>query len=379
MSAPVVIQGTPVGSPHAVSAYASNHHHHHQNQNQNQNQTPSGNSEHEEKKTSGCRDPIFVFLFYGNLAAMIAVAAIYGPSAFDDAATYNYEGYVMAVIIVALISLIFSGLGLLILMRFPETIIKASLIFVVVLSLVWCVVSFLAGSIGSAILGLVFFALGVCYARMAWPRIPFATINLVTGITAIQANFGVTTFAYMFAIIAAGWSVLWSIAFAGLFEYTYDCNDANECTNPNYGYMFLLFVSFFFTHQVLQVSGYCGWSRSLVWVLVLDGSARWQLGLTRMISAPLSFSFFRTRSMSQSLALWELGGIRPRIMGTARQPSFIVSFAPSPLRLDPFALDPCSWPFCRRFVRLPIWHRPKEMAALEFALPNVFWGVYNLY
>jgi hypothetical protein len=234
-----------VGQPTAAPAYTSN----------TQSQQPEFSNE-EAKGGSGCKDPIFGFLFYGNLAAMIAVAVIYGPSAFDDNATYNYEGYVIAVVIVALISLIFSGLGLLILMRFPETIIKTSLVFVVLMSLAWCIISFIAGSIGTAIFGLVFFALGVCYARAAWPRIPFATINLVTGITAIQANFGVTTFAYMFAIAAAGWSVLWSIAFSGLFEYTYDCNDVTGvCTNPNYGYMFLLFVSFFFTHQVLQVSG----------------------------------------------------------------------------------------------------------------------------
>ena len=52
-----------------------------------------------------------------------------------------------------------------------------------------------------------------------------------------------------------GWSVLWTIGFAGVFEYTYDCNEiTGVCTDPNYGYMFLLFVSFFFGHQVLQSS-----------------------------------------------------------------------------------------------------------------------------
>ena len=246
MSSPVVIQGTAVGHTQPQVVFSNDN---------NNNNNNNNNTEHEEKKGSGCQDPIFVFLFYGNLVAMAAIAAIYGPSAFDDeAAQFNYEGYVVGVVICALVALIMSGLGLLVLMSFPETIIKMSLIFVVVLSLAWCIVSFLAGSIGTAILGLVFFALGVCYARAAWPRIPFATANLVVGITAIKANFGVTTFAYLFAIIAAAWSVLWSIAFAGLFEYTYDCDDANVCTNPNYGYMFLLFVSFFFTHQVLQVS-----------------------------------------------------------------------------------------------------------------------------
>jgi hypothetical protein len=243
MSSPVVVQGTSVETPFGASPQPTSL----------SNQQFDHSNDDEAAKT-GCKDPIFAVLFYINLFAIITVAAVYGPAAFEDTASTTYTGYIAAVVVTAIISLFASGIGLLAMMKFPETIIKVSLIFVVVMSLVICIMSFLAGSLMGGIIGLVFFAIGVCYARAVWSRIPFATVNLVTSITAIRANFGVTFFAYLFALFAVGWSILWTIAFAGVFENTYECNDiTGVCSDPNYGFLFLLFLSFFFTHQVLEV------------------------------------------------------------------------------------------------------------------------------
>jgi hypothetical protein len=77
MSSPVVVQGTVVNAPPMSGT-----------------QVEAGNHEHQPKKT-GCNDPIFAFLFYGNLAAIFAVAAIYGPSAFDTTTSnsdFDYTG-----------------------------------------------------------------------------------------------------------------------------------------------------------------------------------------------------------------------------------------------------------------------------------------------
>ena len=213
----------------------------------------SGGGRHGEKQANGCKDPIFALLFYGTVLAILAVAATFGPHAFDTSSTYNYKSYVVAVVVTAVISLLLSGLGLLALMAIPETIIKVALIFVVAMALVWCVFCFAVGSYVGGAIAAIFFVLSLCYMRAAWPRIPFAAANLTTAVTAIKANFGVTFFAYLFAILAAGWSVLWSVAFAGVFDATYSCNANGVCSNPSYGYMFLLFVAFFFAHQVIQV------------------------------------------------------------------------------------------------------------------------------
>jgi hypothetical protein len=243
MSNPVVVQGTAVPNPASTATTA----------------VPSGNAtynmeQNQQPASTGCNDPIFAILFYGNLAAILAVAALYGPSAFETttgAGGGDYSGYIYAVLVTGVISFIFSGLGLAFLMQYPALMIKAGLIFVVVMSLVWCVMAFLSGSIFAGVIGLVFFLIGLCYARAVWSRIPFAAINMVVAGTAIKANLGVTIFAYLFTLLEVGWAVLWAIAFAGTYDATYTC-DANAC-DVNYGFLFLLFVSFYFTQQVLQV------------------------------------------------------------------------------------------------------------------------------
>ena len=80
MSTPVVVQGT------AVAAPAQQQHH-----------VGGGGAtetEHQPAKT-GCNDPIFALLFYGNLGAILAVAAIYGPGSFDTStsnSSFDYSG-----------------------------------------------------------------------------------------------------------------------------------------------------------------------------------------------------------------------------------------------------------------------------------------------
>ena len=56
----------------------------------------------------------------------------------------------------------------LIVMKFPETMIKISLIFVVILAGIIALVMFMTGSLIGGVIGLVFFGLMVWYARVRW-------------------------------------------------------------------------------------------------------------------------------------------------------------------------------------------------------------------
>lgn len=237
MAPPVVVQGTAVARPPEPVTHGGG---------------TGTNVEHQPSKT-GCNDPIFALLLYGNVAAIVAVAVVYGPASFDGSSIYVYNGYVYAAVATAVVSVFVSGFGLLLNMQYPETIIKIALIFVVVLSGVWAVMAFIAGEIFAGVLGAVFFLCGVCYARAVWSRIPFAAVNMLTAATAIKANLGVTIFAYFFTALEVGWVVLWSIALAGVFNQTYTCTGENCNPSPSYGILFLLFLAFYFTQQVLQV------------------------------------------------------------------------------------------------------------------------------
>jgi hypothetical protein len=55
-------------------------------------------------------------------------------------------------------------------MKFPNAIIKTALVFTVGMSLLMAVFGFLSGQIFAGVMGIVMFAIGICYARMVWER-----------------------------------------------------------------------------------------------------------------------------------------------------------------------------------------------------------------
>lgn len=256
MAAPVVVQGTPVNQNQAFGITGLENSRppvaHSNNAN-------NGNSsaDRSDKVETSCNDPIFAVLFYLTLAAIVAVAALYGPDALSSTSgnsDADYTSYVIVTVIFVVVSFFGAGAGMALLFWIPQCLIKTALIFTVVMAGVWALFSFLSGSIFGGVIGLIFFALTVCYAYAVWSRIPFATANLVTACTAIRANLGVAVYAYIFAMFAGGWAVVWSLAFAGLLDKTYTCNDATGvCSDPSYGILFALFLAFFFVQQVIQV------------------------------------------------------------------------------------------------------------------------------
>jgi hypothetical protein len=156
MSTPVVVQGTAVRPAFGLNPSPLETGHH-------------GDVEHQPAK-GGCKDPIFVVLFYLNVIAIAAVALTSGLDAFSDTAEFTYEGYIYAALVSAFLSLFLSALGLSVLMCIPATMIKVSLIFTVIAAGVWAAIAFMSGNLLAALLGLIFFALGVCYARAVWGR-----------------------------------------------------------------------------------------------------------------------------------------------------------------------------------------------------------------
>jgi len=240
MSTPVVVQGTAVPPANNYGGATAT-------------ETPQGQEEEEPSKT-GCKDPIFAVLFYLNIIAIVVVFITYGNNESNSETPFNYdnyEQYVSDAAVIGVASLIFSGLGLLFLIQYPSFMIKCGLIFSLLVSLAWTVYLFWLKQYIMGVLTAVFFLLTLCYTRAVWPRIPFAAINMVTAGTAIKANLGVIIFAIFFTVLQLLWLVLWSVASMGVLSSTYVC-DANNVCNANYGYLFLMFLSLFFTQQVLQ-------------------------------------------------------------------------------------------------------------------------------
>lgn len=234
MSSPVVVQGTTV-SPAQNTAI------------------PSGNdegSQPNEASKTGCKDPFFALLFYINVGAILAVVGVYGGVTMDGQSTQDIVPYIAPFVLVGALSFVASLAGLFMLMSCPQLMIKAGLLFALVMSAVWAVYAFIYVNFIYGILGVFFFMLTLCYVKAVWARIPFAAINMLTAGTAIKANLGVGLFSIIFTLVEFAWVIIWSIGFAGVFsdvEY-----DENGQAQLNYGLLFLLFFSLFFTQQVLE-------------------------------------------------------------------------------------------------------------------------------
>ena len=219
--------------------------------------------EKQQKRT--CKDWPFAILLFANVIAIAVVAGKYGKDSFSDDlkrdSQTNYSGFFKGAVVCGLFGMVLSAILLMILVRIPKFMIKASIYAQVSLSVAWVVICIYVKQYFAAVIAGIFLAITVCYAFAVWSRIPFATANLRTACKAVNSNCGINIIAYLMVFLAFGWSMLWTIALGGVWDQTYSCEErvrndgkiVKTCRVNNYGYIFLLFLSYFFTHQVLQV------------------------------------------------------------------------------------------------------------------------------
>lgn len=124
-------------------------------------------------------------------------------------------------------------------MSFATQLIKLALFFHIGTSLLLSILGFMAGSLLMGILCFVSFAFSICYTCMVWHRIPFASANLNTALSAVRANLGISIVAYTFLFLGFAFSILWTTI-------------TNNILNAYPSMSFLLFLSYYWTHQVLS-------------------------------------------------------------------------------------------------------------------------------
>lgn len=229
----------------------------------------------------GCRDFIFSILFYLHFAAIVYAAAVYAPQAALEVAggdeggdrrlaaplrwlqggdddQNNYDGSdveinpnaLLGVLTISgLLSFGIASLALGFMMKFAETLVKVALWFNILLFGVMAIVSLLGGALPMAGLFLLFAALSGYYAYRVWARIPFAASNLVTAVSAVQANMGLSIYAYWSVILLFLWSILWMVSASSTLYVLGNCNAEGECESVNGGLVFLFLVSYYWTAQ----------------------------------------------------------------------------------------------------------------------------------
>lgn len=203
-----IVQGTAVPHQQHDSKYHDNANYHHNQSNEFSHLTPSVRPE---MQPSAYRDVGWAVLFLAHLIGMLILISVNMGSGAAAVAQGNggvaeadYSGIYYLVGITAISTIALGSATLQFMMRYPEELVKGSLVITVALSGFMAVLGLLSGQLFAGILGIVFFAIGICYAKSVWPRIPFAAANLNTALTAVKANMGVTIIAYGMVLLAFG-------------------------------------------------------------------------------------------------------------------------------------------------------------------------------
>lgn len=307
---PVIVQGQVVGMSPNTTANVYDHNSqkveygdHPDSSTTNYN---SGKGEHQPKR---CNDAFWAILFYSHLGLMAYLAAANSPQMFQtfggqygqgrmlssnqDGSSNNAEESTLFVLTRALstiwrnhvstslggrnledndedfeinpndvmillsvtgvIGLGLSSFSLTFMMYFAETLIKMALFLNVFTSGLMILGGLLSANIALIALGGVYFAFTFCYMRAVWSRIPFAAQNLITAVTSVKANIGITFYAYLSLICFFLWSLWWGVSTMSTMFVLGGCDAQGQCQNEVSGIILFLFIlSYYWTWQVIK-------------------------------------------------------------------------------------------------------------------------------
>jgi enamine deaminase RidA (YjgF/YER057c/UK114 family) len=155
------------------------------------------------------QDVIWAILFVVHLCVVMVLIAMGMGSGSAFSQGTSYGGVLFVAGVTGLVAMGLSAGALSFMMQNAEMLVRIALIFSVATSLAIGIIGFMAGNMWMGGLGLLSFAIGCCYAKIVWPRIPFAATNLNTALSAVRANMGLTVASFGLTALAFGWTVLW--------------------------------------------------------------------------------------------------------------------------------------------------------------------------
>jgi hypothetical protein len=136
-----------------------------------------------------CQDAIWAVLFIAHLVVMVGVIFIGMQDYRVDLSSVD-GSLVFFFLVTTGTAIALSIISMTLMMNFAIPLVKAALFFSVGFSLLLAIYGFMSGNMLLGICGAISLAVGICYARIVWPRIPFAAANLKTALTAVKDNKG---------------------------------------------------------------------------------------------------------------------------------------------------------------------------------------------
>ena len=229
-------------------------------------QSTSGAVETREKQPNQYRDVWAALLFLAAQTGLAYLAFAWGVPALHNSGddddgkgsssnqsddSVSFTGLLLLLITSGLAALVISGLALAVLMRAAHQLIQASLLLTVICDLLLAVFFISRGYWIGALGSFLFLALAACYAASVWRRVPFAAANLQTALTAVQSNLGLVVAAYGIMTVVALTSLVWVLAWLGVYVRSADCSTQDECVNHmNPLVLSLLLLMYYWTSSV---------------------------------------------------------------------------------------------------------------------------------
>lgn len=180
---------------------------------------------------------VHVVLLYFSLAWGVFALDLWMPSssAGDDS---SLSGIIWLVMSSSVAAFFIAGGTMVVLLRVAHQLIQISLIATVTSSVALLFFFLSRGLWLASLASLVFVAAASLYAMSVWRRIPLAAANLQVAITAIQANGGLVLVAVAVTVVVNGlWSILWGLAWLGVYAHSLRCTDTASGTDDCVSHM----------------------------------------------------------------------------------------------------------------------------------------------
>ena len=135
----------------------------------------------------------------------------------------------------------------------------------VAISLVAAIFMVFSGQLWITLLGIMQFIGVAWYFKVVWPYAPFSAANLLTAVTAVLDNAGLSIVGIAVSALSIVWTYAWLVVVSAVQNIS--CDDDNEdtgtensndiCGGISYFYYFLMFCSLFWTILVLNYTTQC--------------------------------------------------------------------------------------------------------------------------
>jgi len=214
-----------------------------------------------ERQPSACRDFVFALLFLAHLSVVFGIGMAWGLPAFNykdedhpDTPTIRFGGVLWLFLWSFVASVVISGSVLYFMTRFAQFMVQFSVVFSILSNLVLMGICLSHGFWGGALFAFSIFALACFYAWSIWDRLPFATANLLTALTAIHTNWGLFFVQFSLTIVSFGYTMLWMISLIGTYAHGRPkCDEDGNCEKTLSGGTLALFIfALYWTHEVVK-------------------------------------------------------------------------------------------------------------------------------